>query len=277
MSREPRDAQSDLVRLTAEVSGSIDQVWEAIATGPGLSRWFYPSEFLCGFDGRPHQLTVYHGPHLTRSAEVEEWEPPYRYRVVGQELFPGGGPVGTTWSLESLGIGCRLTVEHRLASPHSTGVASPCLTLEWQLHLAVLRLYLAHFESRWGHAGGVVMISTPETAERAWERMLEPLGLSGRTVGEPFRAEPDAPELAGRIGWLGPKERPFQAVLRLDQPGPGLAVLQVGRLHGATIPSLRLSFYGEPAARLLTRHEPRWQRWLGRLFPAGGAGTLPEA
>ena len=42
--REPSGRRS--IRVEVEVPGTPEQVWEAIATGPGGSSWFVPTEIL---------------------------------------------------------------------------------------------------------------------------------------------------------------------------------------------------------------------------------------
>ena len=44
------------VSVSITVPGAAEQVWNAIATGPGISSWFVPTEFEFGPDGVPARL-----------------------------------------------------------------------------------------------------------------------------------------------------------------------------------------------------------------------------
>ena len=51
-------------------------MWEAIATGPGISVWFVPSEV----DGREGGDVVFHlGPDMDAPGTVTGWCPPERF------------------------------------------------------------------------------------------------------------------------------------------------------------------------------------------------------
>ena len=41
------------VQVEIEVPGTPEEVWRAIATGPGVSSWFVPTKIEEGADGKP--------------------------------------------------------------------------------------------------------------------------------------------------------------------------------------------------------------------------------
>ena len=45
------------IQVEVEVPGTPEEVWQAIATGPGISSWFAPTEFE-ERDGKPVAMTV---------------------------------------------------------------------------------------------------------------------------------------------------------------------------------------------------------------------------
>ena len=56
------------VQVEVEVPGTPEEVWQAIATGPGISSWFVPAEFE-ERDGKPVAVTLNFGPGMeSRSA-----------------------------------------------------------------------------------------------------------------------------------------------------------------------------------------------------------------
>jgi uncharacterized protein YndB with AHSA1/START domain len=44
------------VQMDVEVPGTPEEVWQAVATGPGISSWFVPTEFE-ERDGKPVAVT----------------------------------------------------------------------------------------------------------------------------------------------------------------------------------------------------------------------------
>jgi hypothetical protein len=253
--------------VSVEVCGSQQEVWDAIATGPGLSSWFLPSELELGFDGEPVRLTVHLGPHTSRAADIKEWEEYHRFRTVSEDQPGAGPPLWTEWSLEPLGLGCRVKVEHWLESDAPEGEQQlRAAAQSWPGFLRVLSLYLEHFAGKRGQ-GCTLLISTTEPPQKAWETLAEPLGLSRASAGDRVRSEADGPILAGVLEALGDQQDPlYQALLRLDDPAPGIAHLQISQLHGCHVVTVRLYFYGEQCVSTVTREEPRWQAWLSELF-----------
>src|SRR6266404_7420536 len=63
------------VQIEIEVPGTPEEVWQAIATGPGISSWLLPAEFE-ERDGKPVALKLNFGPGMEPRSEVTAWEPP---------------------------------------------------------------------------------------------------------------------------------------------------------------------------------------------------------
>ena len=49
------------VQVEAEVPGTPEEVWQAIATGPGISSWMVPAEFEVR-DGKSVAVKINFGP-----------------------------------------------------------------------------------------------------------------------------------------------------------------------------------------------------------------------
>src|SRR5207237_6498700 len=49
------------IQVQVEVPGTPEEVWQAIATGPGISSWFVPTEFE-EKDGKPVAVKMIFGP-----------------------------------------------------------------------------------------------------------------------------------------------------------------------------------------------------------------------
>jgi hypothetical protein len=57
-------------------------------------------------------------------------------------------------------------------------------------------------------------------------------------------------------------------MLRLEEPGEGIALLGVHPYASRTHASVRIFFYGGKAAALASQLEPRWRDWMARKFPS---------
>src|SRR5688572_7753478 len=97
------------VEAEVEVPGSPEQVWDAIATGQGISSWFVPSRV----EGREGGTTVTSfGPGMDAVAKITKWSPPESFVAEGGDEGPGN--VATEWTVESRGGGkCIVRVVHR--------------------------------------------------------------------------------------------------------------------------------------------------------------------
>jgi uncharacterized protein YndB with AHSA1/START domain len=97
------------VEAEVEVPGSPEEVWQAIATGPGISSWLVPTEL----DGRDGGSAVSHfgpGNSMDSVAKITLWDPPRRFVAETQE---GPGTVATEWIVEARSGGaCVVRVVH---------------------------------------------------------------------------------------------------------------------------------------------------------------------
>jgi len=82
------------VQVEFEVPGTPEEVWQAIATGPGISSWFVPAE-IEERDGKPAAMKFKFGPGMEARAAVTAWDPPRMFAGEG-EVY-GGSPRG--WCL----------------------------------------------------------------------------------------------------------------------------------------------------------------------------------
>src|SRR5215472_4429022 len=66
------------IQVEVEVPGTPEQVWEAIATGAGISSWFVPTEMESRVGGI---MTCHFAPGMDSKATITSWESP---------LYPSG-------------------------------------------------------------------------------------------------------------------------------------------------------------------------------------------
>ena len=92
--KEPSGRRS--VQTEIEVQGTPEEVWQAIATGPGMSSWFVPTEFE-ERDGKPVAVKLSFGPGMEISSEVTAWDPPRMFATKAE--LPGSPPIANEWSV----------------------------------------------------------------------------------------------------------------------------------------------------------------------------------
>jgi uncharacterized protein YndB with AHSA1/START domain len=253
------------VQSEAEVPGTPEAVWQAIATGPGISSWFVPTQMEERVGGA---IAANFGPGMESAATVTEWQPPLRFVAESPDLGPDAPPVATEWIVEALAGGtCTVRVVHRwFASTDDWDAQFEGHTYGWQAFFRILRLYLQHFEGQ-PCTAFQLMGMAPEPAAETWTALTSALGLSGAEVGQQVTSTAGAPTLSGRVESVGVPDHP-ELLIQLDQPAPGLAHLFPLAMGGTVYLPIRLYLYGAQAAAAVADQEPQWQAWVAERFPA---------
>src|SRR5690242_1434902 len=98
------------IQVEVEVPGTPEEVWQAIATGPGISAWFVPTEV----EGREGGTVACHfGPGMDSEATITAWQPPHRFAAESAGSTPEAPPLGTEWIVEARDGGtCVVRVVH---------------------------------------------------------------------------------------------------------------------------------------------------------------------
>lgn len=95
--KEPNGRRS--VEVEIEVPGTPEEVWQAIATGPGISSWMVPTEFE-ERDGKPISISMNFGPGMEVSAPITAWDRLKRW-VSESTGVPGSPPIANEWIVEA--------------------------------------------------------------------------------------------------------------------------------------------------------------------------------
>jgi uncharacterized protein YndB with AHSA1/START domain len=261
------------VQAEVEVPGTPEEVWQAIATGPGISSWFVPSEV----EEREGGAAVSHfgpGTSMDSVSRITAWDPPHRLAAESQDLGPDAPPVATEWIVEARSGGtCVVRVVHSLfTSADDWDNQLEGWESGWPDFFRILRLYLTHFR---GSRGSLMQLGNapPKTKPEAWAALISSLGLAGATMGQRVRTQAGAPPLAGLVEKVGEDPYPEELLLRLDEPTPGLAHLFAIDMGGQVYVSIRLYLYGDQASAIVTRDEPLWSAWMNKAFPSDGKGV----
>ena len=253
------------VQVEVEVPGTPEEVWQAIATGPGISSWFVPTEFE-ERDGKPVAVKLNFGPGMESKSPVTAWDPPRMFSAESNGWMPGSPPIADEWTVEARAGGtCIVRVVHSLFASTDdwdnqlTGTESG-----WPGFFRILRLYLTHFR---GQHSAMMQWMAPAagTEAEAWETLTKALGLQGVKVGQRAVAPAGAPALGGVVEHFS--QSPCNALLRLDKPGPGAAALGVVKFGGQVMVTLSFYLYGDQAGETVARETPLWQAWIDKHFP----------
>ena len=240
-----------------ELDATPAQVWEAIATGPGISTWFVP-----------HQVEEHEGGTIEASfgvgydatSRVVAWEPGRRF-AYGSTEPPADGAADYVFEFLVEGRDGGGTVLRFVQSGFlDEGWEDEYSSLDtgWELFFFNLRTYLDRFAGQ--PVNNVVTMGfTPDSAADAWPVLHKALGLAGHpAVGETVTLTPDGPPaITGVVdvatdAFLG--VRSASGLHRIGAEGD--AGCGVSAYH---------YFYGEPVdTEGLTAD---WQRWLTGLFP----------
>jgi uncharacterized protein YndB with AHSA1/START domain len=260
------------VQAEAEVPGTPEEVWRAIATGGGISSWFVPTEVEACEGGA---IRSSFGPGMDSAATITAWEPPRRLVAESPDgMGPDDPTIATEWTVEARGGGtCVVRVVHRwFASTDAWDDQFEGHSYGWLAFFRVLRLYLERFGGQPCSAFQVMGVGAEPTSE-AWAALTEPLGLAGAAVGQRVSTPDGAPRLAGSVEWAGQSAWPEELLLRLDEPAPGIAHLVPHPMGGQVYLTLRFYLYGAAAPAAAARAEPAWQAWLDRRFAPAASGT----
>jgi len=254
------------IQVEVEVPGTPEEVWQAIATGPGISSWFAPAE-IEERDGKPVALAMNFGPGMESRSVVTAWDAPRAFTSEADGWFPGSPPVATEWSVEARAGGvCVVRVVQSLfasTDDWDDQLIGTEAGIPGALH--ILRMYLAHFR---GQPSSFMQFMAPieGTPADAWAALTEALGFGGAGDGEGWAVPAGVPALGGVVEHV--EESPPGALLRLDQPGPGIAALFTMDFGGPVMATFSFYLYGDRAAETVARETPRWKAWIQERFPA---------
>jgi uncharacterized protein YndB with AHSA1/START domain len=250
------------IDLQVEVPGTPEEVWDAIATGPGISVWFVPSDVEEREGGT---ITMHHGEGMDETGVVTAWDPPRRF-AWENEFRPTEDATAERLALEMLvearsGDTCVVRLVH---SGFGTGADWDHLRegneAGWRMCLRTLQLYLTHFRrqpSKRIHVMGVA----PGSEEEAWAALTGELGMRDVAVGDPVA--PGAPAFAGYVEHLDQDA----ITLRLEKPAPGIGIVAAGAPADVAFTQLAAVLFGDDAEAIAAREQPAWQAWMNEHFP----------
>jgi uncharacterized protein YndB with AHSA1/START domain len=257
MSHEPRE-----IRHEIEVDGTPEEVWEAIATGPGISSWYVPHT-VEEREGGAVLASFGEGPELQIPGRVAAWQPPYRVVFDGGEHGEG---LAFEWLVEARDGGT--CIVRLVNTGFGTGAAwddqFDGMNEGWLLFLLNLQLHRHHFPGQ--HAVTCLPGAMwPGPRDRTWRDVTAALGIPAQpSVGEHLILEgDDTPPLGGTVASVAP----WRLALVLDRPLPGTAFLAVEGAGDAVGVSVWSYLYGAAAPATAAGLRLAWQEWLEQHAP----------
>jgi uncharacterized protein YndB with AHSA1/START domain len=267
------------VQVEVEVPGTPEEVWQAIATGPGISSWFVPTEFE-ERDGKPVAVKLNFGPGMESSSAVTAWDPPRRFAAEAPGWMPGSPVIADEWTVEARGGGmCVVRIVHSLfAETDDWDNQLEGTESGWPGYFRILRIYLTHFR---GQRSAMMQFMAPAagTEAEAWETLTAALGLKGVSAGQRWTTATTAPAGVPQLGGVVEhvSQSPYNALVRLDKPGPGAAALGAVNFGGQSMVTLSFYFYGDQAAATVARETPLWEAWIQERVPTPSETSKNES
>lgn len=235
------------VRKEITLDATPEQVWEAIATGPGIDSWFMGhNEVEPGEGGRTRQTV---GGH-TEEATITGWDP-------GKRLAFRTGTMAFEYLIEGRDQGSTvLRLVHSGFLGDDWEAEYEAMAEGWDMYLHKLAQYLIYFR---GRTATVLTAMRPQAAplDQAWATLKAGLGLPDAVaVGDQVRLTPAglAP-IDGVVDYLSPH---FLGVRGAD----GLYRF----IHGGH-DTVVVGHQVFAAATDRAASERAWQSWLDGLFP----------
>jgi uncharacterized protein YndB with AHSA1/START domain len=192
------------VRKEIETEATPEEVWEAIATGPGLDAWFMGrNEVEPGEGGKVRMIL----PAWTLEATVTVWDPPKRL-VTDTGKDEDGRLMVFEYLIEGREGGSTI-----LRFVHSGFLPGDDWETEYEalkrgdpMYIQKLAEYLKYFRNRTATPIDVYGPQVPDR-EQAWARIRSGLGLpSAIADGDQVRLTPDGlPTMEGVVDYVSPE------------------------------------------------------------------------
>lgn len=253
------------VEMEIELPGTPEQIWQAMATGPGYSAWFVPTEI----EEREGGTVRFHlGGGMTSTGHVTVWQPPFRFAYEEVGWSGEAPPLATELLVEARSGGtCTVRMVHSLfTSRDDWDDEIESMEKGWPAFFGILRTYLRFFPGmRAASARPTGMFQGPQDA--AWQALRSALGLAESARGERCDTSINgAPRLLGMIEDVKASAKDRALTLRLEEPAPGIALIGTYEWGGKVNAAVSLYFYGDEASAVLAREKPKWDAWMAEHF-----------
>lgn len=263
------------VEMEFLVPGTPEQVWQAVATGPGMSAWFTTTHIeervggAISFDFGDENC----GADVS-SGKVTTWDPPVRLEYEEYGWNGDAPPVATEVTITARsGDRCVVRMVHTMVTDKDDWDDEiESFETGWPGFFEILKIYLANFAG--AQAATIRASATHHGGESlAWSTMTTALNLGAANVGDRVEISGDAPRLAGRIERIHQDGISREVMMRIDQPSQGIAVVGACTVgdEGRVMASIYL--YGPDATDVAAAEQPKWTAWLRGLLEGDPVST----
>jgi uncharacterized protein YndB with AHSA1/START domain len=260
------EAPKRTIEVEIEVPGTPEQVWDAIATGAGITAWFVPAEVDEREGGT---ITMHFAEGLDSTGAITAWEPTRRFAYEEEwEISVEAGParLATEFLVETRSGGTCIVriVSSGFGSGADWDRELDSMESGWQGYLDNLRRYLERFL---GLPCSTILVTgnAPAPAERAWSELSGALGLEDARVGDQVPAAGrDGPSLGGVVERVDDK----WLTIRTEEPAQGVAMIAAFTWGDIVYTSFHAYLFGDDAPAVAAREEPAWRAWMDERFPS---------
>jgi uncharacterized protein YndB with AHSA1/START domain len=241
-----------------DVAATPEQVWEAVATGPGWDSWFMGRNEIEQREGGEVRWSI---GEFTATSKVTAWDPPKRFVSTGDEA-PDGSMHQFDYRIEPReGGGSTIRYVHSgFLGGDDWETEYAAMNEGDPMYLHKLAEYVTYFSGRFATP---IDAQGPAVADRedAMRAFRAGLGLSDDVAeGDHVRLAPEGfPPVEGEVDYVSPS---FLGVRTSD----GLFRFIYG-FDGTTMVGHHLFTGGVDQQR----EESAWAGWLGQVFQPGAA------
>lgn len=243
------------VREEILLAGTPAEVWDAIATGPGVDSWFMGRTEIEPKEGGRSRLTL---GGMSQDATITDWQPQRRFAYRG-EPAPDGSFMAFEYLIEAREQGSTLLrMVHNGILADDWDAQYDSLSKGDGMYLRKLQAYLAHFPGRTSRHN-MFAISPHAVADhdRVWDAFRDAAGLPADiTAGVPARVAIDG--IAPADGTVAFADRPDWLSVRTDD---GIYMFIHGYRDGIVV-----EYHGFATDVDGAQIDKAWAYWLDRTF-----------
>lgn len=251
------------VELEFILPGTPEQLWHAMATGPGMSSWFTPTvvdEKIGGtiefdMDGEPSYGTV------------TAWDPPTRFAYEERDWNGDAPALATEVVITSRsGDNCVVRMVHSLfTSRDDWDDEMEGFEQGWVGCFEVLRCYLENFAGKPAASIRATASSSAPVSD-VWARLTGALDLSGADHGQKRRSPDSAPRFSGVVQRVHQAQGVREMTLVIDEPAAGVISVGSCRVGEHTHAAVGVFLYGDDASAVAAEEQSLWSGWFERMF-----------
>lgn len=246
------------IDIEIEVPGSPEEVWQAIATGPGITSWYVPHTIEEREGGT---ASFSFGPGMEGEGVVTSWEPPGRFKIEGPDEGEG---LAFEWTIQTRNEGTCVVrlVNSGFGDGDEWDDQYDAMSNGWAIFLTNLRLHLEYFAPAAATAS-LPMAVWPKPLDEAWTHLTDHLDIPAEVeAGDRITVSGvGAPHLSGVVvkaakGWYA---------LLVDAPASGTGFISAEAHGDMTAVSIWTYLYNEEGRAASASAETIWRNWLEEL------------